>query len=51
MKIILPIVVTVIEEAIKLIMEAMNDESLDKKEKVKYILNGLTCKIDNILEK
>jgi len=48
-KIILPIFAAVLEETIKLIMESLSDQSMDNKEKIKYVLNGITFKIDSIM--
>ena len=47
-KIIMPVFIALIEEAIKLIMEAITNDDLEKKDKIKYVINGITGKIENI---
>ena len=47
-KLVLPVIGLLFEEAMKLVLEAISDESLDKKDKVNYVVNGVTDKIDTI---
>ncbi len=47
-KLVLPVIGMLFEEAMKLILEAISDDSLDKKNKVDYVVQGVTDKIDTI---
>ncbi|MCD6460763.1 hypothetical protein J7L67_08875 [bacterium] len=47
-KLFLPILANLFEEAVKLILEAISDESLSSNSKTRYVLQGLTDKIDSI---
>jgi len=47
-KLILPIVANLFEEAMKLILEAISDDALSSKSKVSYVVQGMSDKIDSI---
>ena len=47
-KLILPMVASMFEEAIKLILEAISDETLCSKSKISYVIQGISDKIDSI---
>ncbi|MDX9703868.1 MAG: hypothetical protein RBU23_12625 [Candidatus Auribacterota bacterium] len=47
-KLVLPIIGLLFEEAMKLILEAVGDDSMDSKQKVRYVVQGVTDKIGAI---
>ncbi len=50
-KIVLPLVGLLLEEGIKLILEAISDDSMNQKDRVYYVMDGVTNKMDEIQKK
>ena len=47
----LPILGSLFEEAMKLMLEAMNDDRLANRDKVRYVVQGITDKLGDIEKK
>ncbi|RJP57898.1 MAG: hypothetical protein C4541_09160 [Candidatus Auribacter fodinae] len=47
-RIVLPLVGVLVEEAVKLILESLSDEKLSHKDRVYYVVEGLTSKITDL---
>ena len=50
-KIALPVLGTILEEAMILIIEAMKDDSLTEKNKVRYVVDGLEVRMKDVKDK
>ena len=50
-KIVFPLVGALLEEGIKLILEAVNDNSMNQKDRVYYVIDGVANKMDEIQNK
>lgn len=47
-KLILPIIALLFEEAVKLILEAISDDGMSRNQKVQYVVRGVSDRIDTI---
>lgn len=49
-KIVMPLLAVLLEEAVKLVFEAVGDETLSNRDKVRYVLGGVSEKIEEMYE-
>ncbi len=47
----LPIIGSLFEESMKLMLEAINDEGLNNRDKIRYVVQGVTDKLGDIENK